>query len=91
MNAKHSREVLDLYCRKDQYAISESLSKNETGSPLPQIIPVKKRCGSLNPYRMHPNDKCYCEQDGEVSQDGSSMLGKSILLYFIVYDFFRYL
>ena len=89
MNAKHSKQVLDLYCRKDQYAISQSLAKNETGFPLPQIIPVKKRCGSLNPYRMHPNDKCYCEQDVDIFQDGSSMLGKLLLSYNIVYDFFN--
>ena len=90
MNAKHSRDVLDLYCRKDQYVISESLSKNETGSPLAQVIPIKKRCGSLNPYRMHPNDKCYCEQDVEISGDGSSMLGKSLLSYYIIYNLAKY-
>ena len=68
----------------DQHIITESLEKNETGSPLNQIIPTKKRCGSLNPYRMHPNDKCYCEKDNHVLEDESartdqSMIGKTIL------------
>ena len=76
LSAKHSLEILDLYCRKDDYVIPESPFKNKTGSPLYQIIPIKKRCGSLNPYSMHPDDKCYCEKDKESSQDGSTMISK---------------
>ena len=78
MNVNHSLGLLDLYCRRDQIKIAESLYKNKTGTPLNQIIPIKQRCGSLNPYKMHPNDVCHCENEKEISQDGSSkMIGNN--------------
>ena len=51
-----------MYCRPNQYIIEDSLAKNNSGSPFKQVVPFKKRCGSMNPYTMHPNDKCYCDE-----------------------------
>ena len=62
LSAKHSLEILDMYCRPNQYIIEDSLAKNNSGSPFKQVVPFKKRCGSMNPYTMHPNDKCYCDE-----------------------------
>ena len=45
------------------YAIADSSKVNETGYPLKQVIPSKARCGSLNPYTMIRNDKCYCNNE----------------------------
>ena len=63
LNAGQSLGLLDMYCRTNHYTIVDSFAKNETGSPLKQTIPYKRRCGSMNPYLMHPNDKCYCDED----------------------------
>ena len=52
-----------MYCRTNDYTIVDSFAKNDTGSPLKQTIPYKIRCGSMNPYLMHPSDKCYCDKD----------------------------
>ena len=63
LNVEQSLGLLDMYCRINQFTIADSFAKNATGSPLKQIIPYKRRCGSMNPYMMYPNDKCYCDED----------------------------
>ena len=81
LSAKHSLEILDMYCRPNQYIIADSLAKNDSGSPFKQVVPFKKRCGSMNPYMMHPNDKCYCDDSSVNSKEGPVNVMKGICLH----------
>lgn len=67
-----ARRALDMFCRNDTFTTVDSLYRNFTTKEyFPQVLPSKKRCGSVDPVDMKPDTKCYCNpKDKKGAEEG---------------------